>query len=478
MLATSLKSSYKSLPLSKRATDQLLAEAWEEAKRRASESKWPDEYISRRTGKPYTPHTDGERRFVYDDAPKYVLIRGGWGSGKSTAGVIKLLERIRRGMSSIMVSPDWPHFKKSLWPTFREWCPWKEVVPKFQKYQHKENMPGGAGTLVFRNRAEIHYGGIHDATSWFGGNVAYALFDEASRYPDASAFKTLVSRARLAGKNGEPPQIALATTPEMNWLHEYFGPLQDNDPLASFKQSALVVTIQTQDNIDNLAPGYIESLHETLTPEEVELYLEAKWVQLASSEKFVNIAWWDSCKETTRAWPKTEPVVIGVDAATGGKTATADCFAIVAVTRHPDRREDVMVRYCSIHKPPPHKELDFDPIQEEIEKLCRDFAVIEVSYDRTQLHHMMTKLRQKGINAKEFSQGAAREVADKQLQTLIMSRKIAHSGDENLRQHIDNANVKKRGPGSVRIIKRSEGQKVDGAVALSQAVARILYFNC
>jgi len=444
--------------------------------------EWPERYESRyKPGKFYEPHNDDEAAFVYQDVPRFVLIKGGWGSGKSTANVVKLLDRVRRGMDCIMVSPDWPHFKKSFWPTFREWCPWDMVVEKFQKYQHKENMPGGAGTIVFKNRAQVHYGGIKDATSWFGGNVHYAAFDESSRYPDASAFKSLVSRTRLVGPNGEPPQVGIATTPEMNWLYDYFGPAPTDgrpDPFESFKRDSFVVTIETADNIENLSPTYIDDLRATLTPEEVELYLQAMWVRVATATKFVNLVWWDACMEQLPALTRSEPMILGLDAAKGGDTQTADCFAVVGVTRHPHRTTDLAVRYCGIWKPPPGQLLDYGPIDAEVRRLCRDFAVVELAYDPTQLHYFCQNLKKEGIaHAREFLQGSPRLKADKGLQDLIIAKRISHDGNPLLREHIDNADIKLAGQDGIRIIKRAEGLKVDASVALAMAADRAMYYN-
>ena len=91
---------------------------------------------------------------------------------------------------------------------------------------------------------------------------------------------------------------------------------------------------------------------------------------------------------------------------------------------------------------------------------------------------MATRLKKRGIaNFREFNQSKDRLVADKQLQDLIMSRRIAHDGNPMLRQHIDNANIKKGGVDGVRIVKRSPSLKVDAAVALSMAASRAMYFT-
>ena len=70
-------------------------------------------YVNRETGKMYRPHNTDEALFISDDRPRRVMVKGGEGSGKSVAGIVKDLERLRRGMSGIMGSPNFVHFKKS-----------------------------------------------------------------------------------------------------------------------------------------------------------------------------------------------------------------------------------------------------------------------------------------------------------------------------------------------------------------------------
>jgi phage terminase large subunit-like protein len=78
---------------------------------------------------------------------------------------------------------------------------------------------------------------------------------------------------------------------------------------------------------------------------------------------------------------------------------------------------------------------------------------------------------------REFGQQAPRLKADKQLQDLILGGKIAHDSNPLLRRHVDNADIVRGGREGVRIVKRSDTLKVDGAVALSMACERCLYFN-
>ena len=198
------------------------------------------------------------RRKRSANAPRYQLFKGGEGGGKSVAGIVKTLNRIKCGMSGALCSPDLPHFKKSLWPEFQRWCPWQMVVPS-QRYRGAfEWSPYAPFELAFVNGAKLYCGGIEEPMAWEGGNISFAHLDEARRMKDAAALKVLDGRVRIAGADGTPPQLWITTTPRKNWLFEYFGPMLTDDPRAAFKHDSQVVTLFTSDNErdGNLATGY------------------------------------------------------------------------------------------------------------------------------------------------------------------------------------------------------------------------------
>lgn len=415
---------------------------------------------------------------MFSDSPRYGLVKGGEGAGKSVAGIIKDLERLRRGMSGIMVSPDVPHFKKSLWPEFQNWCPPYVVIPE-QRYRLNPSWtPHEAFILNFVNGASLICGGIEKPLSWEGPNVSFWHLDEG-RHADAEALKVLDGRCRIPGREGEPPQGWITTTPKKNWLYEYFGPVQKDDQYLAFKQNALVVTLPLELNRENLADGYIEQRRSTLTEAEARVRVDAEWEDESATEKFVNIFWWDACYEPLPGLTRSEPAVIALDASKGSENPSMlpDTFAVVLVTHHPFRGDDVAVRYCGIWQPEPGKLLDYQPIEEEVYRLCREFSVVEVCYDPTQLNQMAGNLRRGGINAKEFQQGKPRLIADKDLQTAIVSRRITHDGNPLLRQHVDNSDIVKHGEEGIRLVKRAQSLKIDATVALSMARARSAYFN-
>lgn len=438
--------------------------------------QWPSTYTNRDTGRVYTPHHEGERRFVFEDGPwRYGLAKGGEGGGKSVAGIIKNLERVRRGMDCIMVGTDLEHFKKSLWPEFRRWCPWDQVVPSQRRRASVSWEPQHSFSLAFTNGAVLLCGGIDDPASWEGPNVSAAHLDEARRKKTPDALKVLDGRVRIAGPQGEPPQLYCTTTPRKHWMYDYFGPLKDDDPLADFKTSSFVIDLLTRDNAHNLAAGYVENRAKTLNASEARVLLEAAWEDIDEVDRFLaSMIWWDACKEDLPPLGEREPMVLCAD---GG--VKSDHFALVGVTRHPQRHNDIAVRLVMEWIPPRGGALDFDPIELEIRRVCQTFHVVALTYDSYQLHQMMTRLQNDGVAwCWEFNQGPDRLVADKQLYDLIMNRRLAHDGNLILRSAADNADRKIDGDDrKLRIVKRADSLKIDPLVACSMASARCLELN-
>jgi len=472
---------------------------------------------------------------VFSDTPRYALVRGGEGGGKSVAGIVKDLERIRRGMSGLLISPNLPHFKRSLWPEFRRWCPWDRVVDKHQRFGKLDWEPHEPFNIVFRNGATLHCTGIENPGSLEGPNINFAHFDEARHHPDEKALKVLDGRVRIPGPKGEPPQIWLTTTPAMHWLYTYFGPviarcptcgdvlidrsegkpwacpecgrqdgLEANDPFAAFKADARDIVLLTIDNEPNLFEGFAESRAQTLTEREARVLLEAAWEDLSEGQPFLpDITWWDHCREDLPPLGQHESLVLSLDAATGRTATSSDCFAIVGTTRHPDpaRVDDsVAVRYAKTWQAKAGQKIDYqgtwdDPGPErELLRLCGydmdesgtpvyqrggGYNVTCVVYDPTELHDMAARLSRAGVAwFQEFSQSSLRYESDRQLLELIQQRRIAHDGNEEMRKHIYNADRKTDESGhKLRIVKRVDSLKIDLAVALSMGSYQTLYLN-
>lgn len=251
----------------------------------------------------------------------------------------------------------------------------------------------------------------------------------------------------------------------------------DLSGLEIYREGGMLMLWNTTPRLPWQTPAYYAEEEAVLLPNEFQRVHRNQWV--GSTSKFVEKLWWDACLEQLPSLANNEPAILSLDAATGGEsTAPADCFAAVLVTRHPSRNDTVAVRYCGIWQAQVGKLLDYEPIEAELRRLIADFSIVEIAYDKHELHDMMQRFRREGIaNAQAFNQADARLVADKQLRDLIIGKRISHDGNPLLAQHIDNANASNHGKDGIRLVKRTQAKKIDAAVALSMAAARCLYFN-
>lgn len=456
---------------------------------------WPSVYRNSETKMVYTPHHNEEKEFVENNSPRYGLVKGGEGGGKSVCGIIKSLERLRLGMNGIMVSPDLPHFKKSLWKEFRRWCP-VEAVIESQRYRlNVQWQPSEAFEMVFQNDvggySTLLCGGMENPQSWEGPNVNFFHFDEARRANDASALKVLDGRIRIPGPSGESPQGWITTTPAKNWLFEYFGPVVENDARLSFKNDARVITLFTEANerAGNLEQGFTAKRRQSLTEAEARVLLEAAWEDIDDVDKFLpSMTLWDACKMDLPPLDNHTPIVIALDAAKGRLHSPSDCFGLLGASRHPTEHNNVAFRFSYKWQAKSGQKIDYDGTDDNpgpgktIERLAKQYNIVQVCYDPTELHYFAGIYSAKlGLWFEEIPQAMGnhkrpgRGVFDGQLLDLITQRKIAHDGDVNLREHISNAN-KKTDPEDrkVRLVKRSENQKIDLAVCASMSSGEVL----
>jgi hypothetical protein len=504
---------------------QLMAMAEIERRKREGIHKngsgaWPSsplDYYNIDRRKYYRPHHQEEWSFIMGyEYKRFTLLRGGEGGGKSVAGIIRDLEKIKLGVDGIIGSPDLPHFKRSLWPEMRRWIPWDHVVPR-ERYRGKFDWePQGSFMMHFKTGSTIYFMGFQEALSLEGPNVHFAHMDEARRLKNAAALKALNGRIRIPGPNGEAAQMWLTTTPRMNWLYEYFGvidhicldckfsfesedvrPLcpkcesdntENEDPWLSFKEELLRVTLLTKDNEENLDHNFVEDRGRTLTEAEKRVLLWAEWEDIDEGQPFIpDMSLWDNCRGEIPPVEMEDQIVVALDASINN-----DCFVLIGVSFHPDDRKIVAIRFLYIWEPK-GIELDYlgtedEPGPERILRwLCHDKSgrsipsddrefidsnIVLAVYDQYQLHAIMTTIKNEGITwVEKFGQQSPRLEADKFLLDKIMQKGIMHDGNPKLRQHIDNADRRLDNTSrKLRIVKRMDSKKIDLTVGLSMAL--------
>lgn len=456
-------------------------------------------YVNRDTGKMYMPHNEGEAFFVSSDSPRRFLIKGGEGSGKSVAGIVKDLERLRRGMSGIMGSPNFVHFRKSLWPEFRRWCPPNALVPKHRYRLDQEWSPTQPFELAFKTGATLLCGGFDNPGGWEGPNVCFAHFDEARHHASSAMVKVFDGRCRISGPNGEPAQWWITTTPrktrmsnspddnQYHWLYVMFGPWTDEskeDPFLDFKKQSHVLTLKLHENAHNLDAGYVERRPESLSNSEIDILVNAEWTEEESDGRFLpTMTWWDACREDIPDVNPRDPMIIALDAAVGRSASASDNFSLVGVTRHPKDHKRVAVREVETWQAEAGQQInyigdDIHPGPEAfLRKLRRERNIVCVAFDPYQLISMAQRMEvEEGLWFDQFGQVSQRLEADRSLLTNIVEKVVVHSGQKTLWTHIDNADRKVDDSGSKFRLVKGRG-RIDCAVGLSMAVWECLNLN-
>lgn len=231
-----------------------------------------------------------------------------------------------------------------------------------------------------------------------------------------------------------------------------------------------------------------------------------QWASAESS--FIQMEWWDALvNPLPLAIPgtpeaKRHPMVIALDGAVSG-----DCFGMVLVTRDPDEHLDkcsrkraggcwgcanrTVIRGSRKWIPPKGGAIQYrpdpDPAKrdgttpwEVLEYFVKNYNIVQVAYDPYQLHDFTTDAQKSmGVWCREFIQGKDRMIADSDLYSAIVERRIRHDGDLDIREHFTNANGKLQPDedSKIRIVKKSATRRIDLAVCVSMANSECLRLN-
>lgn len=334
-------------------------------------------------------------------------------------------------------------------------------------------------TMDFPNRARIEAIPV-DPKGEAGGNDDLIIFSELWAANQKAALMMWTEMTLSPTKFGQ----------SQRWVETYAGysgesPLLEQlyergvkngqqlelgiDGLEVFAEGGLLCLWNTQPRCPWQTPEYYAQEQADLTPGE---YLRVHRNQWGSSvAQFVPLEWWDACKGDVPPLGPYESIVVAIDAA-----VSSDCFAIVAVSR---KGEQVYIRYMRVWYPPKDGKIDFAEPEAELRRLAKEYHVSEFAYDPYQLEDMAMRLSKEGVGYfAPFSQGADRLVADKLLHDCILNRRITHSGEADLRDHIGNANQQQdKESQKLRIIKRQPALKIDACVTLSMANYRARFLN-
>lgn len=228
--------------------------------------------------------------FINDTTHRYVGLIGGPGSGKSLAAVHKAVKLafLNPGLHGALMEPTQNMIRGTLLPTiekvFQEQLGWKERTKKSGRGQYTYVKSNPESLIIHFPQGDtiIYLCGAENHKRLAGKNLAWFIIDEidmcSSKQIAMDAFKEATKRIRTIGKC---TQGCVTTTPEGKQFSHWF--FAENAKYLEGPNKGMVRTdrkcyhSKTADN-PFVPKSYIQSLRETLPPDEAEAVLNGYWV--------------------------------------------------------------------------------------------------------------------------------------------------------------------------------------------------------
>lgn len=118
--------------------------------------------------------------------------------------------------------------------------------------------------------------------------------------------------------------------------------------------------------------------------------------------------------------------------------------------------------------------VDYAAIEKFIAELADRYRIAEIAFDRWNATYLTQRLEgEYDFTMVQFGQGfSSMSAPTKELERLILERRLAHNGHEVLRWNVDNLVVETDAAGNIKPSKRKATEKIDGVVALIMSLAR------
>jgi hypothetical protein len=163
--------------------------------------------------------------------------------------------------------------------------------------------------------------------------------------------------------------------------------------------------------------------------------------------------------------PELSPVVVGLDVAT-----KQDHTGIVGLCWDFSEKR-ARLAWHAVFRPP----VELGAVEAFLLRQGRDYTLGPIVYDPFQAQFLAQRLQAAGLVVREYLQTVPnlRRVAEA-LYSLINSRRLVLYRNDVIRAHLLNAHAKATGDGGYRLVKASQGRKIDLAIALAMAATVVL----
>lgn len=261
--------------------------------------------------------TPSQRDFVYSPDPFPAFV-GGFGSGKTAAGIARLmrLKRYCPGQDVAYYLPTYPLIEDIAFQRFPALFERNGI--DFKLNQQKAVMETALGRIIFRN--------MEQPDRIVGYEVAHSIVDELDTLPIDKAravWNKIIARNRQKAvtASGKPVRntVGVVTTPE-GFRFVYDRWVKNASPGYALYKA------KTADNAANLPADYIENLRNTYTPSLLAAYLEGEFVNLTAGSIYAEFD--RELNGTDATIEAGEALHIGMDFNVGNMSA------VVCVIRH------------------------------------------------------------------------------------------------------------------------------------------------
>lgn len=193
-----------------------------------------------------------QRLFVASEALQ-VLMAGGFGSGKTTALALKILQlkSINRGVDGLVIAQTFGSIDAVVLATLRD--VFRRAGIDEQYWPQHRNKGSGKDWLDFGDGDKVHLRSAETPKGMDGLNVGWVCGDEIRHWPRV-AYEIAIGRRR---QKCPMPQSAFASTPAMHWMAEEFN---------TQKEGRELIRAPTIENAPHLIDGFVDNLRQSYSP--------------------------------------------------------------------------------------------------------------------------------------------------------------------------------------------------------------------
>ena len=365
--------------------------------------------------------------------------------------------------------------------------------------------------IVHRASGSFYRAISAEAYSKHGFNASVVIYDELHAAPNRELWDVL---ATSQGARAQPLMLAITTAgyDRHSILWELYSHAKKVKENPSLDPTFLPILFEAPIGADwtdrkvwakaNPALGDFRSLEEMQSlfarAKEIpaqentfrRLYLN-QWTEQAS--RWLSLADWDKCHQPIdRASLRGRRCYIGIDL-----SSTRDLTALAAVFPSDDGfdvlmrffvpKENIAERVRRDRVPydqwereghltaTPGNVVDYEAVRQALIEWAGEFDVREVAYDPWNATDLVTRLEaQDGFTCVQMRQGfASLSAPTKSLEKAVLSRTIRHDGHPVLRWNVSNIVIESDPSGNLKLSKKLKTERIDGAAALVNAVARM-----